>query len=72
MEHLDNNESSKNLLLRFVRVAKNMGVMLVEELKMFDLNPDEGKLRASGAPSEAIQQRIPDYPPIHDDTLPKN
>lgn len=39
-----------------------------EQLRTADLNPHEGRLRASAAPDEYLP-KVPDYPPIHDDTL---
>ncbi len=42
-------------------------------LKTADLNPHEGKLRASGMPDADLQKRfpVPDAPPLHDDTIPE-
>ena len=39
-----------------------------EQLRTADLNPHEGRLRASIAPSEFLPD-IPDYPPLHDDHI---
>jgi hypothetical protein len=36
-----------------------------EQLRTADLNPHEGRLRASASPSEYLP-KAPDYPPMHD------
>ena len=48
------------------RILRNVG----EQLRAGDLNPHEGRLRSSVAPAEFLP-KPPDFPPIHDDTLPK-
>ncbi len=42
-------------------------VEVFHHIAAVDLNPHEGKLRASAAPSEYI--KVPDCPPDHDDTM---
>lgn len=37
-----------------------------DQLRTADLNPHEGRLRASIAPSEYLP-KVPDYLPLHDD-----
>jgi len=41
--------------------------LLKHQLLNADLNPHEGRLRSSVMAAQ--QMDIPDYPPIHDDTL---
>lgn len=57
-------------MLHIVRNARAEVKDSWQVLKATDLNPHEGKLRASVAPTEVlIPEGIPDYPPMHDDTI---
>lgn len=64
-------ESLPKRMLNFTRLTIDR--LLPQQLKNADLNPHEGKLRASGMPESEVGKvwKIPDAPPLHDDTLPK-
>lgn len=62
-ESLANTQLTKRAVGAFIAGVKFVG----HQLATADLNPHEGRLRASTAPIDYVN--IPDYPPLHDDNL---
>ncbi|OGK30016.1 hypothetical protein A2W49_01415 [Candidatus Roizmanbacteria bacterium RIFCSPHIGHO2_12_41_18] len=65
-------EGQESLPRRIINYTKLRIEKMKQHLRTADLNPHEGKLRASGMPDKDLQKRfpIPDHPPLHDDTIP--
>lgn len=61
-------EGAENLPRKIARFTKLNLERLRDHFRKMDMNPHEGKLRSSGMPADKMN--IPDFPPIHDDTLP--
>ena len=72
MERKDPSSSEVPTISRLTRV----GGALVRacrdtwrQVSTTDLNVKEADLRASIAPTEFLPERVPDFPPMHDDNL---
>ncbi len=57
----------EQLLPWIASTIKNIGHSALVYLRTSDPNLGEGKLRSSITPAEYME--IPDYPPVHDDTI---
>lgn len=59
------NMPNQNLLIRFAAAIATSVVAAKDQLALADLNPHEGKLRASAMPVKYMN--IPDFPPEQED-----